>query len=270
MAYLRYREVSHDRVVAANFEMTQAQFVLLVFQGALHRPARESDMQDDFQRRARLGVAKEVFFFLRIENIARVDEPVGAENLASALQPKRSPLDFPDRRAFFGVLDVDALPRLTHHGLRVAAQGFDIAVDGTRFAAWIAQPTVKVAADFADETLLQGFEPSQKVGTTGVPFVEGEPSEVDAVGQRVAELFEGDFILGSVGNVIGNGCFLASLRIVPGVLGKKQRAVEHGAETRIEAGVAEVNADNAVIDLAGVAAPLPLHAGGFLAGLGMT
>ena len=115
MAHLRHREVPHDGVVAANFKMTHAQFILAVLQRAFHRPARESDVQDDFQRRARLSVAKEVFFFLRIESIAGIDEPIGTEYLAIAIQPKRSTLDFPDRRTFFGVLDVNALPRLAHH-----------------------------------------------------------------------------------------------------------------------------------------------------------
>ena len=60
MADLRYREVPHDGVVAANFKMAQAEFILLVLQRAFHRPTGKADMQNDFERRSRIGIAKEV------------------------------------------------------------------------------------------------------------------------------------------------------------------------------------------------------------------
>lgn len=270
MADLRYRHVSHDRVVLADLEMAQAQFILLVLQRAFHRPTREADVQDDFERRSRMGIAQEVFFLARFENVAGVDEPIGAENLAVALQPKRSAFDFPDGRPLFGVLDVDALPRLAQHGSRIAAERFDIAVNGTRFTAGIAQPAAKIAAHFADVALPQRFQSVQKDRTTGVPFVDREPTEVHAIGQRVPELIEGDVVLGSVNDVVGDARFPTACRIVPAVFGKEQIAVDHGAELRVETGVTEVDADDAVIDLAGVAAPLALNASGLLTGLGMS
>ena len=116
MADLRYREVPHNGVVPANFKMTHAQFVLLVLQRTFHRPTRKADVQDNFERCARIGVAKEVFFLFRIEDVAGIDEPVGAKNLAIAAQPERSALDLPNHGAFFGIFDMDALPWLAHHG----------------------------------------------------------------------------------------------------------------------------------------------------------
>src|SRR2546423_12638518 len=98
MADLRYREVPHDGVVAANFKMAQAEFILLVLQRAFHRPTGKADMQDDFERRSRIGIAKEVFFFAWIEDVACIDEPIGAKNLLVAPQPERSTLDLPDGR----------------------------------------------------------------------------------------------------------------------------------------------------------------------------
>jgi len=270
MAYLRHGQMSHDRVVLADLEMTHAEFILVVLQRALHRPARERDMQNDFGRCARGGIAQEVFFLGRIENIAGVDEPIRAEHLVVTLKPKGSAFDFPNTWAFFGVLDVEASPWLTHHGARIAAQRLDVSVDGPGCTARIAEPAAKIAADFADEALLKRFEAGQEVGTTGVPFVDGEPTEADAVGQRVPELIEGDVVFGSINNVIGNARFLAACGIVPAVLGKEKIAVEHGAKMGVEAAVAEVNADDTIVDLAGVAAPLALDAGGFIAGLGMT
>jgi len=78
---------------------------------------------------------------------------------------------------------------------------------------------MKIAADFADVALLKGFEAVQKAGATGIPFVEGEPTKVDIVGQRVADLFQGDVVLGSVHDVVGNASFLAACGIVPTVFG---------------------------------------------------
>lgn len=262
--------MSHDRVVLADFEMTHAEFILVVLQGALHRPARERDMQNDFGRCARGGIAQEVFFLSRIENVAGIDEPIRAQNFAVALQPKGSGFDFPNARAFFGVLDVEALPWLTHHGARITAQRLDVPVDGSGFAVRIAEPAAKIAADFADEALLKRFESVEKGGTTGVPFVGGEPAEVDAVGQGVPELVESDVVFGSVNDLVGDTRFRAALGVVPAVFGKEKITVEHGAKTGVEGGVAQVNADDTIVDFAGVAAPLSLHAGGFFAGLGVT
>lgn len=262
--------MSQDRIVLADLEVTHAEFILVVLQRALHRPARERNMQDDLQRRTRGGIAEEVFFLGRIENVAGIDEPVRAQNLAVALQPKGRAFDFPNARAFFGVLDVETLPRLTHHHARITAQRFDVSVDGSGFATGIAEPAVKIAANFADEALRKRFESVEKGGTTGVPFVGGEPTEVDAVGQGVPELVKGDVVFGSVNDIVGDARFSAALRIVPAFFGKEKIAVEHGAKTGVKAGVAEVNADDAVVNLAGVAAPLALDAGGFFAGLGMT
>jgi hypothetical protein len=64
--------------------MTQAEFALLVLQRAFHRPAFEADVQEDFERRSRSGVAEKIFFLLRVENVASMDDPVGAENLVIA------------------------------------------------------------------------------------------------------------------------------------------------------------------------------------------
>lgn len=139
VADLGHREVPQDGIVLANFKMTQTEFILFVLQRAFHRPTCEADVQDDFQRGTRTGVAKEVFFLFRIEDVAGVDEPVGAEDLAIATQPERSALDFPHRRTSLGILDVDTSPGLAHYDVRIAAEGFYIATRprgcGTRLPA---------------------------------------------------------------------------------------------------------------------------------------
>lgn len=115
MTDLRHCQVSHDGVVLADLEVAHAQFVFLIFEAAFHRPACESDMQDDFKRRAWRCVGEEVFQFARIEDVAGVDEPIRAEYLAVAEYPEGCPFDFPDHGSFVGVLEIDAQPRLPQH-----------------------------------------------------------------------------------------------------------------------------------------------------------
>jgi len=269
MADLSDRQVSHDGVVLADLEVAHAQFVLLVLQAALDGPAGEGDMQNGFERRARRGIGEEVFFLARIQDVASIDEPIRAEHLTIASQPEGRAFDFPDHRSFVGVLEIDALPGLPQHDARVAAERFDIAVHGPGFACRIAEPAVEVAADLDDIALLKRFESGEEFGTTGIPLVGREPAEVEPIGQGAANLFESDLILGSIDDPIGDAGFASALGIGPTVFGQEQVAIDHDAELGVVTGIAKMDADNAVIDLAGVAAPLALDAGGVRAALGM-
>ena len=115
MTQLGHGEVSEDRIVLAHLEVAHAEFFLLIFESPLHGPATEGDVQDGFEGGAGMSVAKEVFFFARLQNIACVDEPIGAEDLPVATNPQGGRFDFPNHRPLFGVLEVDALPRLPQH-----------------------------------------------------------------------------------------------------------------------------------------------------------
>lgn len=115
MTDLGHGKMSQDGVVLTDLEVTHAQFVFLVFEAAFHGPACEGDMQDGFEGRSRCRVGDEVFAFVRIEYVVGIDEPIRAEYLAVALQPKGCPFDFPDHRPLVGVLEIDAQPRLPQH-----------------------------------------------------------------------------------------------------------------------------------------------------------
>ncbi len=261
--------MSHDGVVLADFEVTHTQFVFFVFQRPFHRPAGEADVQDGFDGCSRWRIREEVFFLARVQHVAGVDEPVGAEDPTVALDPDGGALEFPDHRPFLGVLEMNPLAWSLAQGRRRAAQRFDIAVVGPCFVAWIAGPGGKIAADFDDVALAAFFEPGQERGTGGVPFVGGEPSEGDAVGQGAVDLSQGDVVLGPIDEMVGDAGLGPAVGIVPAVFGEEQIAVEHGAEAGVVAGIAQVDADHAVVDLAGVAAPLEMNARGFVAALGM-
>lgn len=269
MTHLCHGKVPQYRIVLANLEVTHAKFLLLIFECAFHGPATEADMQDRFKGRARGSIGEEVFFFAWIEDVAGIDEPIGTEHLASATNPERSPFDFPDHGSLVRVFEVNALPSLPQHDARMTAQGFDVAIDGAGFAVRIAEPAVKTAAYLGDVALLEIFESAKEFWAHGVPFVEGDPAEHDPTSQGPTHLLQSDLILGPVDDLVGDACFGATFRIIPAVLRQEKIAVEHGSEVCVVTGIAKVDADDAVVDLTRVAAPLTLHASGFGAGLGM-
>ncbi len=59
MADLGHGQVSADGVVLADLEVAQAQLVLVVLEGAFHRPATEGDVQHRFDGRSGAGVAED-------------------------------------------------------------------------------------------------------------------------------------------------------------------------------------------------------------------
>lgn len=268
MADLSHRQVSHDRIVLTDFEMAHAQFVFFVLERPFHRPAGEGDMQHGFDRRPRGGVREKVFFLTRAHQVASVDEPVRAANLAIALNPDGGAFEFPDHRPLFGVLEMNPLPGLVAQGGRLSAEFRDWSEDRPRFAG-MAGPGAKIVANFDDVALPACFESGQELGTTSIPFVGGEPAEGEAVGQGAVHLSQGDVVLGSVDEMFGNARLLAAHRIIPTVLGQEQIAIKHRAEAGVIARIAQVNADDAVVFFAGVAAPLHLNARRLVAGLGM-
>jgi hypothetical protein len=112
-------------------------------------------------------------------------------------------------------------------------------------------------ADVAHRPLVQ---PPQVAGLVAVALVEGQPVEGQAVGQGAVELPQGDLPLGPVDEVVGDAGLAAALAVgVPG-LGQEQVGVEEGLVAA--AGEAGVDGDDAVLDLAGLAAVLPLDARG--------
>src|SRR5439155_13411253 len=105
----------------------------------------------------------------------------------------------------------------------------------------------------------------QVAGLVAVALVEGEPVEGDAVGQGAVELAQSDLPLGPVDDVIGDASPLAASAVgVPG-LGQIQVGVEQGLVAALDQ--ASVDGDDAVLQLADLAAVLPLHAGGAPAAL---
>src|ERR1700733_2672565 len=114
------------------------------------------------------------------------------------------------------------------------------------------------------------FQAGEEIGFLGIPDVGGGPLEVDAVGFGAVELLQSDVMLGAIDNVVGDAGVATTFAVVVPAFGEEEFGVEHGAEARVVGTEGELHRDHAVGGLAEPAAILPLHAGRFLAGLGMT
>src|SRR5437763_492897 len=92
---------------------------------------------------------------------------------------------------------------------------------------------------------------------------------MNAVGLGAIEQFQADVMFGPIDDVIGNAGLATTLAVVAPAFGQKNFGVERGAEACVERTEDELDGDHAIGGLAEPTAILPLHAGGFLAGLGM-
>src|SRR5262249_5928428 len=106
----------------------------------------------------------------------------------------------------------------------------------------------------------QLVQPRQEAGVVAVALVECQPVEGDAVGPRARQLPQGQLPLGAVDDLVGDAGGAATVAVgVPG-LGQEQGGVDQGLV--VPPGDGQVDGDDAVLGLAGLAAPLPLDAGG--------
>src|SRR5260370_465355 len=105
----------------------------------------------------------------------------------------------------------------------------------------------------------------EEIGFLGVPDVSGDPFEVDAVGLGTIEEFQGDMMLGTIDDVIGNAGLATTFAVGAPAFGQEEFGVEHGAEARVVGTEGELDRDDTVGGLAEPTAILPLHAGSHLA-----
>src|SRR5207302_3399439 len=91
-------------------------------------------------------------------------------------------------------------------------------------------------------------------------LVESQPVQLHLVEQGTVYFLQSNLPLGTIDQVLGDAGLLAALVVRCPVLGEKQFGIEQGLVAA--AADAEVDADNAVGDLADTAEVLPLHAGG--------
>src|SRR3712207_1108002 len=91
-----------------------------------------------------------------------------------------------------------------------------------------------------------------------VLLIERQPVQLHLVLPRTAYFLQGDLPLGTMDQVLGDAGLLAAFVLRRPFLGENQFGIEEGLVTAPTD--AEVDADNAVGDLADTAEVLPLHA----------
>ena len=185
-------------------------------------------------------------------------------------------LDLPNHRPFLPILDPPTAPGLVPEfapaehlvdTLSVGTVGSQprnltpaptsLAMERSCDHAGSLEPTGEIAGDLADELLVAHGQAAQETGLASVPFVEGQPLEVDAAAHGAVQQFQGDLPLGPVADRLRDAGLAAPLSVRRPVLRQEQLAVEQAVE--LAAGVAQVDGHHAVLFLADGAAPLPFH-----------
>src|SRR5580698_2312743 len=123
----RDREVPHQSLILADFEMGEAQLALLVLQGAFDGPTREGNVQPSCELVVEWIPDQEPLLLVRVQSIMSPKEMVTAEDSIVATKPQGGRLDLPHHRSFVGVLDVEGSPFLLHHRPGVMTQFLDAA-----------------------------------------------------------------------------------------------------------------------------------------------
>lgn len=283
-----------NRAPAARLKVVHAEIPLGQFKASFDRPAREGHPQHPFQRHAagpHGHVGHEVFHIVRIENIASDDQRMRRPGQAgcAVLAVKRRVFDLPDDRAFLAVFDLESPPLLLLELTRINQQVLhfagrkrlsrqsrvspfspafmDLLWPGGVQNPRSVNPAGERRGNLANVTLPQGVEPVEELAVPAVPFVERPRRHANPIGQRPTDLVQGDIRFLSIHDIIGNTGFLATIEIVGPIFGQVQIAVEQ--TLKVAGRIRYMNADDTVVDLACVAAPLPLDRSGMGAFLGI-
>ena len=274
--------------------MIHAQVALANLKASLYRKPGKGNPQQLFQGDPigfRQQVRDEIFDFIRVENIAGNDQRMGRSRQAviSLFAIKSCMLDLPHNRPIFTVLDVIRLPLLIleNTGIyqqipyfagrqRLLRQTREMAFSSSFMAflrGWphqnfrFIQPTGKVRRDFADIVLTAGLKAIQKVTVTAIPGIKSPGRYANAVLQRTRDLAQRDVRFLAIDHVVRNARLLAACRIIGPAFRKIYVAVQKAL--KITRDIADMYAHHTIVSLAGVAAPLPLDAGGILSLFGI-
>jgi|GEM_PF-3955778 len=280
-----------DRAELADLEVVHPQLCLAVLEGPFDDPAGERHPQQRLDRRRFRGVAEEVFHFGGIQRVACDQQMVRPRRQAFFIrQIDHQPLGLPNHRAFATIFDVIVLPGDLPQQRRIGQDVSDLhlgVVPGfepsrpTRPARLslagmgpiqhcrTLRPHGKAGRHLGDVVLPQALQFPQKRPFAAVAFIERQPGEMQAVGERPLILLQRDLPFGPIDDLVGNPRRLTTRAVVvPCFLGQIQFAVDEAIE--LGRRIAQMHADHAVLDLAHRAAVLALDAGGHLAFLDET
>src|SRR3989440_8898567 len=261
--YQAQAQVPHQRRVVPPLEVREAQLRLGHPKAVLHLPAPEADTNQRLHGSIFRGVGQEELLLAGLV-VAGPDQPVAARRPAlRAVQPHPRRLDPPDllRQCLPGQAhDPPALPAedagTTDHALGAAA----VHRRAGAVALAVARQARERARHLAHEAQLPRVQAAEEAGALAILLIEGQPVQVQAVARGPVDLPQGDLPLGPVDHLLGDTRPAAAGPAVGPGLGQEQVGVDQALVTA--AADAEVDGDDAVIDLADTAEVLPLHARG--------
>src|ERR1035438_337877 len=274
MADAGENQVSDQSLVGSTLVMVQAQFTFLILEATLDLVPSECHQQQRLDRRIRRGVADEVFHFARQQHVPGDDQmQLLAWQAVFVLGPQRHMLDFPNARTLLAIVEPVLHPWLiTQKRVPVqllvqpswrwrprAQTRLVLTAIGPRCHLWFSEPSKHVLGNLGHIVLLAVRKFAQKFRLATVTFVERQPFETDAVGQRPIVQFQGDPPLGPIYHLVGNAGFPTTLAILVPRFRQKQIAVHQTLKITLR--IAQIHRDHAVLNLAEMAAPLLLYTG---------
>jgi len=283
VAHAGQDQVPTDRLKLTNLKVIHPQLHLAVLEGPLDRPPAEGRPKQVFRGGRLRAVTDEVLDHRGVQGILDQQQMIrsGRQTLLVS-QVDQQRLDLPDHRTLAAFLDLVALPAdpsslprvhqdLTHLDPGVvldlqarqpgrptqAAITAELLVQNRRTL----RPDSKVLWDLRHIVVPHTVQRPEKRRLSSVSFIKRQPGQTDPVGRRSLDLVQGDLPLGSIGHLIGNaGLSTTDAILIPGLLRQVEVSVEQGMEP--VRGIAQMDADHAVLRLAYGPAVLSLDAGG--------
>ena len=177
-----------------------------------------------------------------------------------------SGFDVPDAFASGRILDHHFTPRLRIKG-RTVRNDLIHATRGVLgplgFAGRAFDPDAEIGGNLADALLPKTIQLKDKIRDFAVFLIEGDIIKTKPFGHHVLDLLNADLPFGTIGDFIGDARTPAAIPICIPALRQIQIAGDNATERvyGVVVRVKQVLTDDAVVPLAGFAAPLTLHTG---------
>src|SRR6202162_1389585 len=262
------RLLPHERRVVPPLIVREAQLALAHAEGVLHIPAAEGHAHQRLELGAGGRVGQEILL-LPGRHIPGPDQPIRPRTPFLVLHlPDARRLHLPDLRALrlSRQLDLDPRPPQERRALPYRVIGTLPLHRAGRFVPGaVDRQAGQTLGDLTHEPQLPLVQAADEFRRLAVALIEGDPVQGHLGGPGPIQLLQGDRRLGPIPQVIGD----AGRPTARAVIGPLLRQEQLGIEQRLVAALAdaEVDGDDAIVDLADTAEVLALYAGGLVAGL---
>src|ERR1700678_1979417 len=246
-------EVTHEAGITLALKVAEAEVALGGAEAVFHVPTAEGHTHKHFYRDIGRGVREEELLLARLV-VARPDQPERFHRpTRGAVQPHARRLDAPDLVFFRRPRQPQHLPRLILERHTTLDHVFGLSAFHLlvrTLAIFVDRRAREGARHFPDKQLatVGVVQPEEEARASAIAFIEGHPVQEDAALLGPVPLLQADLPLGAADHRVGDAGGLATLAVVPPLLGQVEVGVEQGLEGALAD--TEVNGDDAVIHLA--------------------